>query len=113
VIFASPVAQPPSVRHSRKSSGPAARWIAPSTPRRRGGWCWRIDDRIYRQPRDIGFDGAQLRGHLEIFCSQQPGDPGDEAEPGMVKIHAQTMLPATPQRTAESFCTEPTPMIDR
>src|SRR5258708_8192818 len=35
-----------------------------------------------------------------------------KAEPGMVKIHAQTMFPATPQRTAESFCTEPTPMID-
>src|SRR5258706_7887598 len=34
------------------------------------------------------------------------------AEPGMVKIHAQTMFPATPQRTAESFCTEPTPMIE-
>src|SRR5437899_11183114 len=34
------------------------------------------------------------------------------AEPGMVKIHAQMMLPATPQRTAESFCAEPTPMIE-
>src|SRR6185437_6891048 len=29
---ASPVGQPPSLRHSAKSSGPAARWIAPSTP---------------------------------------------------------------------------------
>ena len=29
----------------------------------------------------------------------------------MVKSHAHTMLPATPQRTAESFCTEPTPTI--
>src|SRR5215469_770154 len=29
---ASPVGQRPSVRHSAKSSGPAARWIAPSTP---------------------------------------------------------------------------------
>src|SRR5258708_12115522 len=34
------------------------------------------------------------------------------AEPGIVKIHAQMMLPATPQRTAESFCVEPTPMIE-
>src|SRR4051794_30381406 len=32
VIFASPVSQPPSERHSSSSSGPAARWIAPSTP---------------------------------------------------------------------------------
>src|SRR5215472_12217037 len=32
VIFAAPVSQPPSVRHSTSSSGPAARWIAPSTP---------------------------------------------------------------------------------
>src|SRR3954468_1483085 len=32
VIFAEPVSQPPSVRHSASSSGPAARWIAPSTP---------------------------------------------------------------------------------
>src|ERR1700722_6809276 len=32
VIFAAPVAQPPSILHSSYSSGPAARWIAPSTP---------------------------------------------------------------------------------
>src|SRR5450830_1055687 len=33
------------------------------------------------------------------------------AEHGMVSTHAQTMLPAMPQRTAETFCTEPTPTI--
>src|SRR3954471_6604813 len=32
VAFASPVAQPPSSRHSSRIAGPAARWIAPSTP---------------------------------------------------------------------------------
>src|SRR5512142_1838211 len=32
VILASPVSPPPSVRPSSRSSGPAARWIAPSTP---------------------------------------------------------------------------------
>src|SRR3954470_3637469 len=32
VAFASPASQPPSDRHSATSSGPAARWIAPSTP---------------------------------------------------------------------------------
>src|SRR5437879_7703144 len=32
VNFAWPVSQPPRVRHSARSSGPAARWIAPSTP---------------------------------------------------------------------------------
>src|SRR5438067_9395636 len=32
VALASPVSQPPSRRHSASSSGPAARWIAPSTP---------------------------------------------------------------------------------
>src|SRR5262249_58961333 len=33
------------------------------------------------------------------------------AEAGMVTIHAHTMRPATPQRTAEKRCSEPTPMI--
>src|SRR5262245_3724332 len=32
VIRASPVWQPPIFRHASRSSGPAARWIAPSTP---------------------------------------------------------------------------------
>src|ERR1700742_2759423 len=32
VILASPVLQPPRRRHSCTNSGPAARWIAPSTP---------------------------------------------------------------------------------
>src|SRR5262245_46673063 len=32
VILAEPVSQPPRLRHSSSSSGPAARWIAPSTP---------------------------------------------------------------------------------
>ena len=31
VILASPVSHPPRVRHSFKSSGPAAEWMAPST----------------------------------------------------------------------------------
>ena len=30
---------------------------------------------------------------------------------GMVKTHAMTMLPASPQRTAEALRTEPTPKI--
>src|SRR5205814_386858 len=29
----------------------------------------------------------------------------------MVKIQAHTMLPATPQRTADIFCAEPTPTM--
>lgn len=32
MILASPVLQPPSRRHSASSSGPAARWMHPSTP---------------------------------------------------------------------------------
>src|ERR1700722_16182687 len=32
VIFAAPVSHPPRLRHSSSNSGPAARWIAPSTP---------------------------------------------------------------------------------
>ena len=32
VIRASPVGQPPSLRQAARSSGPAARWMAPSTP---------------------------------------------------------------------------------
>ena len=32
VIRASPVGQPPILRHSSSRSGPAARWMAPSTP---------------------------------------------------------------------------------
>ena len=34
-----------------------------------------------------------------------------KADAGMVKIHAQTMLPAKPQRTDEAFMVEPAPMI--
>ena len=34
-----------------------------------------------------------------------------KAEAGIVKIHAQTILPATPQRTADIFRDEPTPTI--
>ena len=34
-----------------------------------------------------------------------------KAEQGMVSIQAQTMLPATPQRTARSRLAEPTPTI--
>lgn len=33
------------------------------------------------------------------------------AEAGIVRIHAHTMLPATPQRTADAFCAAPTPTI--
>ena len=33
------------------------------------------------------------------------------AEIGMVKIHAQIIFPATPQRTAESLLVAPTPTI--
>src|SRR5207249_10005149 len=32
VSLASPVTQPPSVRHAARISGPPARWMAPSTP---------------------------------------------------------------------------------
>ena len=35
-----------------------------------------------------------------------------KAEPGMVKTHAQTMLPATPQRTALKPRADPTPTIE-
>ena len=33
------------------------------------------------------------------------------AEAGIVKIHAQMILPATPQRTAESLFVAPTPTM--
>src|SRR4051812_31826634 len=34
-----------------------------------------------------------------------------KADAGIVKTQAQTILPATPQRTADIFCAEPTPTI--
>jgi len=34
-----------------------------------------------------------------------------KAEAGIVKIQAQTILPATPQRTALARCAEPTPTM--
>src|SRR5258708_12572022 len=34
-----------------------------------------------------------------------------KAEAGIVKLHAQTLFPATPQRTAETLRVEPTPTI--
>ena len=37
--------------------------------------------------------------------------PAMNAEQGMVRIQAQRMLPATPQRTADTFCAAPTPTM--
>ena len=37
--------------------------------------------------------------------------PAMKAEQGMVRIHAQSRSPATPQRTAETVCAAPTPTI--
>ena len=34
-----------------------------------------------------------------------------KAEQGMVSTQAQTMVPAMPQRTAETFCAVPTPTM--
>src|SRR5471030_1904454 len=34
-----------------------------------------------------------------------------KADAGMVNTQAQTILPATPQRTADIFCAEPTPTM--
>jgi len=60
--LASPVLQPFRVRHSASSSGPAARWIAPSTPppaqqRRVGG----VDDGVNAKRGDVGNDDFQPR----------------------------------------------------
>src|SRR5436309_1401367 len=35
-----------------------------------------------------------------------------KAEQGMVRIQAQTMLPARPQRTADTECVDPTPTME-
>src|SRR2546423_14252304 len=37
--------------------------------------------------------------------------PATAAEAGIVRIHAQTMRRATPQRTADRRCTAPTPTM--
>src|SRR4051812_12503500 len=35
-----------------------------------------------------------------------------KAEQGMVRTHAQMIVPASPQRTADTACVDPTPTID-
>jgi hypothetical protein len=46
-----------------------------------------------------------------MCCPIHQAIAATKAEAGMVKIQAQTMLPATPQRTADIFCAEPTPTM--
>src|SRR5581483_140426 len=52
------------------------------------------------------------RGHQKYCVPSHHAMPAMNAEPGMVKSHAQTMLPATPQRTALKLRAEPTPTIE-
>src|SRR5581483_2987861 len=52
--------------------------------------------------------------HKPVRASQVPAHQlaaEINAAQGIVTIQAMTMLPATPQRTAEARCAEPTPMI--
>src|SRR5262245_42204954 len=55
--------------------------------------------------KDTGGRGAALQWNSAHVSAAM------NAEQGMVRIQAQTIRPATPQRTAEAFCTEPTPTI--
>src|SRR5450830_387638 len=46
-----------------------------------------------------------------MWCPSHHAIAAMKAEAGMVKIQAHTILPATPQRTADIFCAEPTPTM--
>src|SRR4026209_1088365 len=48
---------------------------------------------------------------MKVRASHQ-ASPAMKAEQGMVRIQAHTMLPASPQRTADIECVDPTPTID-
>jgi len=53
---------------------------------------------------------SPVSGQNKWWPSHHPM-PAMKAAAGMVKIHAHTMLPATPQRTAETLRVEPTPTM--
>src|SRR6058998_3783515 len=67
-----------------------------------------------------GRDGAGLtcldnRAALSQAPSRRSANhvaPATSADAGIVRIHAQTIRPATPQRTAEKRWIAPTPMIE-
>src|SRR5439155_15334337 len=56
-------------------------------------------------------DRPHLRRQLKIGRSRKYAVTAIAAAAGNVRIHAVTMLPATPQRTADSRFVAPTPMI--
>src|SRR5947209_14116664 len=75
----------------------------------------------YSSP-DEGAPGFKSRNHpiaksqnsyaagLNSLISQNSA-AATAADAGIVKIHAQTIFPATPQRTADNLCVAPTPTI--
>src|SRR3982750_1638922 len=58
-----------------------------------------------------GRGGARGKGQRKRD-TRPDGAAATRPAPGNVKIQAPTMLPATPQRTADSRLVAPTPMID-
>jgi hypothetical protein len=54
-----------------------------------------------------GLGVTRDHGVMPSFTESQYVPALMSAAPGTVRIHAQTMRLATPQRTAESFYTEP------
>jgi hypothetical protein len=55
---------------------------------------------------------SEVRSYLAKALTPMQETAARSAEQGMVRTHAQTIVPATPQRTALNLCIEPTPMIE-
>ncbi len=65
-----------------------------------------------KKPGGAGLSMQQRRGaSYMMWVPIHQAIAAMKAEAGIVKIQAQTMLPATPQRTADIFCEAPTPTI--
>ncbi|KFC76130.1 hypothetical protein FG94_00466 [Massilia sp. LC238] len=72
----------------------------------------RARPRDVKKPGRAGLSMQQRRGaSYMMWVPIHQAIAAMKAEAGMVKIQAQTMLPATPQRTADIFCEAPTPTI--
>src|ERR1035441_6093697 len=90
VIFASPGAQPPSRQHSSRTVGPAALWIAPSTP---------------PPPNSPAFAAVTIASALVSSVIVAAGDGTiNEAAEGI--LHSSLHLPILPGGTANVLANE-------
>src|SRR5437879_4544964 len=71
---------------------------------------------LRRGPAYSALDSQELllrdRFELRTARASHQARPAMNAVHGMVRIHAQTMVPAMPHRTADTECVDPTPTME-